>query len=171
MPMTLQPSARRHLVLPAAVLPIAAVLCVALLAACAAPSRPASLMDAYAAVDAARSDRKVRALAPAGLREAETVLAQAFRAWQAGQSEREVNELAHLARQRASLARSEATERRARNGIEILRAQAQRPPTEPPDGSPDAGIAPVDAAATLVPGTDPLLPAAGEPTAPPRSVR
>jgi len=172
MPMTLDPAARRHLVLPPAVRPIVlALLCVVLLATCGAPSaRPASLMDAYAAVDAARSDRKVRALAPAGLHEAETALAQAFRAWQAGQPESEVNELAQLARQRAGIARSQAIERRGRNGIEILEAQAPRPATEPPDEPLAAGAAPADEAAMLLPDADPLLPAAGEPIAPPLSM-
>lgn len=142
------------------------VLCAALLAACAASaSRPASLMEAYTAVDAARSDRKVRAFAPAGLREAETALAQAFRAWQGGQPEREVNQLAQIALQRASSARSQASGRRGRNGLEILEAQAQRPGTEPPQ----AGTAPAEEAAMLVPNGDPLLPAAGEPLAPTRS--
>ena len=162
--------AHRHLVLSPAALAtvLLTLLCAALLAACAAPgARPASLMEAYAAVDAARSDRKVRAFAPAGLHEAETALAQAFRAWQAGQPEREVNQLAQLARQRASIARSQAIERRGRNGIEILEAQAQRPGTEPPG----AGTAPADEAAMLVPSGDPLLPAAGEPIASPRSRR
>jgi Domain of unknown function (DUF4398) len=168
MPMTLEPPARLHPLLPPALPPIAlALLCAALLAACAAPeSRPAALMDAYAAVDAARSDRKVRAFAPAGLHEAETTLAQAFRAWQAGQPEHEVSRLAHLARQRAGIARSQAVAS-ARDEIEILRAQAPRPATEPPD----AGTPAIDAAATLVPDADPLLPAAGEPPAPQRSPR
>ena len=171
MPMTSHFPARRHLVLSPAALAtvLLTLLCAALLAACAAPgARPASLMEAYAAVDAARSDRKVRAFAPAGLHEAETALAQAFRAWQAGQPEREVNQLAQLARQRASIARSQAIEWRGRNGIEILRAQA-RTGTEP-GGSPDAGAARAEAA-TLVPNADPLLPAAGEPIASPRSRR
>jgi hypothetical protein len=173
MPMTLEPPARLHPLLPPALLPIAlALLCAALLAACAAPeSRPAALMDAYAAVDAARSDRKVRARAPAGLHEAEAALAQAFRAWQAGQPEHEVSRLAHLARQRADVARSQAIARRGRDGIEILPAQAQRPATAAPDGPPDAGTTAIDAAATLVPDADPLLPAAGEPPAPPRAMR
>jgi hypothetical protein len=174
MPMTSHFPARRHLVLSPAALAtvLLTLLCAALLAACAAPgARPASLMEAYAAVDAARSDRKVRAFAPAGLHEAETALAQAFRAWQAGQPEREVNQLAQLARQRASIARSQAIERRGRNGIEILRAQAQRPGIEPPDGPLNAGAAPADEAAMLVPSGDPLLPAAGEPIAPPLSMR
>jgi len=165
--------AHRHLVLSPAALAtvLLTLLCAALLAACAAPgARPASLMEAYAAVDAARSDRKVRAFAPAGLHEAETALAQAFRAWQAGQPEREVNQLAQLARQRADFASSQALERRGRNGIEILRAQAQRPGTEA-GGSPDAGAARADEAAMLVPSGDPLLPAAGEPIASPRSRR
>jgi Domain of unknown function (DUF4398) len=162
MPMTFELPARLHPVLAPAVLPIGlALVCAALMAGCAAPaSRPPSLMEAYIAVDAARSDRKVRALAPAGLHEAETALAQAFRAWQAGQPVHEVNQLAHLARQRASIVRSQAIERRGRNKIEILRAQAERP-----HGPPDAGTTPAEAA-MLPPNADPLLPAAGEPPAP-----
>jgi hypothetical protein len=172
MPMTLEPLPRLHPLLPPAILPIAlTLLCAALLAACAGPSaRPASLMDAYAAVDAARSDRKVRAFAPAGLHEAEATLAQAFRAWQAGQPEHEVSRLAHLARQRAGIARTQAVAS-ARDEIEILRAQAPRPGLEPPGGQPDAKIATIEAAATLVPDADPLLRAAGQPPAPQRSTR
>ena len=147
-----------------------------MLVACAgAGSRPASLMKAYAAVDAARSDRKVRALAPAGLYDAEAALAQAFRAWQAGQPERQVNHLADVARQRAQTARLHALERLAGDDIEIRRAQARRHAPGPSIRALEASFgpgSPADGADALLLDAGPMLgttespaPAAGEPSA------
>jgi hypothetical protein len=199
MPMTLEPPARHDPAHPPGGMPgdhrdrgeattttavlrayrlvvLLAMLLAGALVACAGPgSRPASLMEAYAAVDAARSDRKVRALAPAGLYDAEAALAQAFRAWQAGHPERQVNHLADVARQRAKIARLHALERLARNEIEILRAQAPWRAPEPSSRALEASVAPglpADGANALLldaglmgRATEPPAPAAGEPTA------
>jgi Domain of unknown function (DUF4398) len=157
-------------------LALLAMLLAATLVACAgAGSRPASLMEAYRAVEAARSDRKVRALAPAGLYDAEAALAQAFRGWQSGQPERKVNHLAEVARQHAKTARSHAIERLARDEIEILEAQAPRRAPEPTGRALKASVAPgrpADGADALLLDASPMLratdspaPAAGEPAA------
>lgn len=91
----------------------------ALVAACAGRSSE-SLQQARAAVAEVRSDQEVVAGAPDQLQDAERALDRAESAFRGGADQDEVDHLAYLAEQRASIAGTVATERVALAEIEEL---------------------------------------------------
>lgn len=125
-------------------------------AGCAAPTgRPVVLDQAYTALEAARGDPRVRALAPGRLDEAESALADAYLAWQRGASGAEVEQLALHAEERAALARSRARELVAQARPATRSAALGWGDLEPdaPDGG-AAGPAPIGDAGPAVHGFD-----------------
>lgn len=111
----------------ASTLPIALLLVLGLTAASFPALAGAELDEARRAVEAARSDRAVRAMAAVELDNAEIALLWTERAVTRGASAAEVAHLVHVTRQRAALARARAMERRAERTLAILRREQSRP--------------------------------------------
>lgn len=80
----------------------------------------ASIVQAEAALEAARSSRPVRALAAPELDAAEAALGRALAARDAGSPQGEVGHLAYLAERRAAIARMHARERQVARALETL---------------------------------------------------
>jgi hypothetical protein len=98
----------------------------ALVVGCAAPSEHPALEEADAAVERARGEPRVRALAAAELDRAEVALEQARASARAGAPADQVEHLAYVVSQRAALAEARAAERIARSEIgELQRALGQ----------------------------------------------
>jgi hypothetical protein len=93
------------------------VLLAALIAGCAAPSEDPALEQADAAVERARGEPRVRALAAAELDRAEVALEHARASARAGAPPDQVEHLAYVVSQRAALAEARAAERIARSEI------------------------------------------------------
>ena len=93
-----------------------------LLAGPAGAQDAATIAQAQAAVEAARSTRAVRALAAPELDAAEEALARALAAHDAGRARAEVEHLAYLALRRATIARMYARERQIARALKSLSA-------------------------------------------------
>jgi outer membrane protein OmpA-like peptidoglycan-associated protein len=98
---------------------LCAVLC---LAEPALAQETVTIIEARSALDEARSDRAVRALAASELDAAEQALEQATAASDADRPASEVGHLAYLAERRAAIARMQARQRRATRALDALSA-------------------------------------------------
>src|SRR4029453_3691087 len=106
---------------------IALALAVAALSACATlDQRPYALEDARVAVDTARANPQVTALAPGELNDAIAAYQRAESTYRAEGDSVEVRHLAYVARDRAAIAQEDATLRRAEQSIANATAERDR---------------------------------------------
>lgn len=90
------------------------------------PQRPAALDDARFAVDAARSNPQVTALAPSELNDAVILYQKAEATLRNDGDTPEVRHLAYLARQRAAIAQEAAAQRAAEQAVAAASAERER---------------------------------------------
>jgi outer membrane protein OmpA-like peptidoglycan-associated protein len=108
--------------MPTRLLWLAGLMAAVLFAGLAQADEAGSIAQAQAALEAARSNRVVRAFAALELDVAEQALERALAARAAGQASNEVEHLAYLAERRAAIARMQAKQRQIARALRSLSA-------------------------------------------------